>query len=67
MGMNGMYNYDKIRNELEDYLGGYSKDYDIPEIMAELRDYVTEDGECITSIDDVHPDDFADILTVHEK
>lgn len=62
-----MNNYEKIQNEVEDYLGGYSKDYNIPEIMADLMEYITEDGECISSLDDVCPDDFTEILMLHEK
>lgn len=57
-----MFDYEKIHNELEGYLEGWTRYYDLGEIMAELREYTTDDGECIQSIDDVDPDDFQDIL-----
>ena len=57
-----MFNYNKIRNEVEDYLEGCSEDYDIPAIMNKLMDYTVEDGYYIHSIDNVYPDDFTEIL-----
>lgn len=57
-----MFDYEKIHNELESYLEGWSQYYDVPEIMAELRDYTTADGGSIQSLDDVDFDDFRDIL-----
>lgn len=57
-----MFDYEKIHNELESYLEGWTQHYDLGEIMAELREYTTDDGGCIQSIDDVDPDDFKDIL-----
>lgn len=57
-----MFDYEKIHDELESYLEGWAQYYDLGEIMAELRDYTTEQGEGIQSIDDVDPDDFKDIL-----
>lgn len=57
-----MFDYQKIHDELESYLGGWCGYYDLGEIMAELREYTTDDGECIQSIDDVDPDDFEEII-----
>lgn len=57
-----MFDYQKIHDELESYLGGWIQYYDLGEIMAELREYTTDDGECIQSIDDVDPDDFEEII-----
>ena len=65
--MNTVFDYEKIHNELETYLGGWYQYYDVPEVMAALREYTTEDGGCITSIDDVDQDDFSEILEQHEK
>ena len=64
---NGMFDYEKIHIELETYLGGWYQYYDVPEIMAALREYKTEDGGCIASIDDVDPDDFAMLLQEYER
>ena len=61
-----MFDYEKIRNEVEDYLEGWYQYYDVPEIMAELREYKTETGDCISSIDDVDPDDFVSIIQSYE-
>lgn len=61
-----MFDHDKIHDELESYLDGWYRYYDAPEIMAELREYTNENGECITTIDDVDPDDFAEILQRHD-
>ena len=57
-----MFDYEKIHDELESYLEGWVQYYDLGEIMAELREYTTDDGECIQSIDDVDPDDFNEII-----
>lgn len=56
-----MFDYEKIRNELESYLEGWALCYEIGEVMAELRDYTADDGS-IQSLDDVDFDDFRDIL-----
>lgn len=47
-----MFDYEKIHNEVESYLEGWVQYYDLGEIMAELREYTNEDGQCIQSIDD---------------
>ena len=65
--MDTVFDYEKIHNEVEAYLEGWYQYYDVPEAMAALREYTTEDGGCITSIDDVDPDDFAGILQEYEK
>lgn len=62
-----MFDYEKIHNELESYLDGWYQYYDVPEIMAELREYTSENEECITTIDDIDPDDFAEILQRWDK
>lgn len=62
-----MFDYNKIQDEVEDYVGGCSEDYDIPAIMNELWNYTVDDGYYITSIDDVEPDDFIEILIECEK
>lgn len=62
-----MFDYEKIHNELESYLEGWYQYYDVPEIMAELREYTNEDGEHIITIDEVDPDDFTEILQRHDN
>ena len=62
-----MFDYEKIHNEVEDYLCGCSDDYDIDAIMNELMEYTVDDGYYIHSIDDVDPDDFTEILIECEK
>lgn len=62
-----MFDYEKIHNELESYLEGWYQYYDVPEIMAELREYTNEDGEHIITIDEVDPDDFTEILQQHDN
>lgn len=62
-----MFDYDKIYNEVETYLDGWYRYYDVPEIMAELCEYTNENGECITTIDDVDTDDFTKILQRYDK
>lgn len=62
-----MFDYEKIHNELESYLEGWYQYYDVPEIMAELREYTNEDGEHITIIDEVDSDDFTEILQRHDN
>lgn len=62
-----MFDYEKIHNELESYLDGWYQYYDVPEIMAELREYTNENGEFITTIDDIDPDDFTEILQRCDK
>lgn len=62
-----MFDYEKIHNELESYLEGWYQYYDVPEIMAELREYTNEDGEHIITIDEVDPDDFKEILQRHDN
>ena len=62
-----MFDYEKICNEVEDYLCGRSEDYDMPAIMGALMDYKPGNGDCITSIDDVDPDDFTEMLIECEK
>lgn len=57
-----MFDYEKIHNELEDYLEGWAQYYDVGEIMAELRECTAADGSPIQSLDDVDLDDFRDIL-----
>ena len=61
-----MFDYEKIHNEVEAYLEGWYQYSDVPEIMAALREYTTEDGGCIASIDDVDPDEFTEMLFLHE-
>ena len=34
--------------------------------VSELREYTNENGEFITTIDDIDPDDFTEILQRHE-
>ena len=62
-----MFDYERIRDEVESYLEGWRQYYDVPEIMAELREYTADDGGCIRSLDDVEPDDWAEILQRHDK
>lgn len=62
-----MFDYEKIHNEVEAYLEGWYQYYDVPGIMDSLRLYTTEDGGCISSIDDVDSYDFTEILEQHEK
>lgn len=62
-----MFDYEHIRDEVEAYLECWRQYYDVGEIMAELREYTADDGGCIQSLDDVDPDDFADILQRHDK
>lgn len=62
-----MFDYEKIHNELKTYLEGWYQYYDVPEIMAELREYTNDNGEHITTIDNVDPDDFTEILQRHDN
>ena len=56
-----MFDYEKIRNELESYLEGWALCYETGEAMAELGDYTADNGP-IQSLDDVDSDDFQDTL-----
>lgn len=56
-----------IEQEVDDYLEGWRQHYDVPEIMAELLDYQTADGDRIRSLDDVDPDDWLAILERHDR
>ena len=62
-----MFDYERIHDEVETYLAGWYQYYDVPEIMADLREYTADDGGSIKSLDDVDPDDWTDILQRHDK
>ena len=55
-----MFDYRKIRDEVETYCGGFVNDFDIDEVMHELRFIEPE----IESIDDV--EDINEILDRHD-
>ena len=65
--MTGIFDYTKIRNEVEAYVtDSYINDYDIDEVMDELRGIVIVDaGEDhpISSIDDI---DIDEVLQRHD-
>ena len=59
----GMFDYEKIRNEVEDYLGTFVGHYDVDAIMDDLRDYKW-DG--MPAIDDARYNDYLAIIESHE-
>lgn len=59
-----MFDCEKVRGEVEDYLGWFAEEYDVDAIMADLRDYC-RDG--ISSIYDVAYNDYLAIIESHEK
>ena len=65
--MTGIFDYTKIRNEVEAYVtDSYINDYDIDEVMDELRGIVIVDAggdHPISSIDDI---DIDEVLQRHD-
>ena len=65
--MTGIFDYTKIRNEVEAYVtDSYINDYDIDEVMDELRGIVIVDADGdhpITSIDEI---DIDEVLQRHD-
>lgn len=59
--------YEEIHNQLYNYLDGWYQYYDVPEIMNELNEYLVCGTYHITTIDDVDPDEFQDILQRWDK
>lgn len=55
-----MFDYSKIKQQVIDYVGEYAEDFDIDEVMDELRGIDPD----VQSIDDV--DDIDEILQRHD-
>lgn len=58
-----MFDYEKIRNVVENYLSWFAGEYDVDAIMADLRSYCC-DG--ISTIYDVSYNEYLAIIESHE-
>lgn len=56
-----------IAYEVSIALSDYEDEYDVEGILDELSDVMTEQGEHITSIDQIESDDFWDIVAKHDR
>ena len=62
-----MFCYDDIKNEVITSLGDYVDDYNVNDIVVDLSYYQDENGEQISSIDDMESDEYWNVVESNER
>lgn len=62
-----MFCYDDIKNEVITSLGDYVDDYNVDDIIFDLSYYQDENGEQISSIDDMESDEYWNVVESNER
>lgn len=62
-----MFCYDDIKNEVITSLGAYVGDYNVDDIVVDLSYYQDENGEQISSIDDMESDEYWNVVESNER
>lgn len=62
-----MFCYDDIKNEVITSLGDYVDDYNVDDIVVDLSYYQDENGEQISSIDDMESDEYWNVVESNER
>lgn len=62
-----MFCYDDIKNEVITSLGAYVDDYNVDDIVVDLSYYQDENGEQISSIDDLESDEYWNVVESNER
>lgn len=62
-----MFCYDDIKNEVITSLGDYVDDYNVDDIIFDLSYYQDENGEQISSIDDLESDEYWNVVESNER